>query len=149
MTDPIPVVVLSPDPLPVVVVSTDGHAAPPTTTTAEQDRQSAGERLAAKTIAPLTTAEQDRKTASQRRVNIIWEIEQALIANVFIVAAAGIAVWMIYQGLQTPIDAQVLAMATAAFIFLTNTVSTVVGFYFGRTNHEKSGGPGGENAGSR
>ena len=121
----------------------------PPDTTREQDRASEAARVASTVAAPTTSAEQDRKTASQRRVNIIWEVEQALIANVFITAAASIAVWMIYKGLQTPTDAQILAMATAAFIFLTNTVSTVVGFYFGRTNHEKSGGVGGDEAGRR
>jgi formate/nitrite transporter FocA (FNT family) len=132
----------------ITVTTTAEQVAVPMTT-AEQDRHSAAERLAAKTTAPTTTAEQDRKTASQRRVNIIWEVEQAIIANVFICTSAGIAVWMIYRGLQVPLEAQVLAMATAAFIFLTNTVSTVVGFYFGRTNHEKSGGIGGDEAGRR
>ena len=35
------------------------------------------------------------------------------------------------------------------FIFLTNVLFVVIGFYFGRTNHQRTGGIGGDHAGSR
>ena len=34
------------------------------------------------------------------------------------------------------------AMANTSFMLLSNLVSIVVGFYFGRTNHQRTGGVG-------
>jgi len=74
------------------------------------------------TIKPVTTAEQDRHTAGQRRVNFIWESTQAFIA-------IGITLAIIYtnaNGFVTP--------------ELSNAFFLIVGFYFGRTNHQRVGG---------
>ena len=77
-----------------------------------------------------TTSEQDRHTLGQRRVNIIWELTQALIA----VAVTGATLYV----------AGNLAMReqgqTAAFLLLSNAFFLVIGFYFGRTNHQRVGG---------
>ena len=90
-------------------------------------------------IASTTTSEQDRKTAGQRRVNIIWEMTQSTIA----LAVTGFTLFV----------ASMLALKdngqTAAFLLLSNAFFLVVGFYFGRTNHQRSGGVGGETAGTR
>jgi hypothetical protein len=66
------------------------------------------------------------KTASQRQVNLIWEYTQAGIATVV-----------------------VLACIAATFVLdpdkgemLRNAFFLIVGFYFGRTNHQKEGGSG-------
>jgi len=69
-----------------------------------------------------TTSEEDKHTASQRRVNIIWEFTQAFIAVVVTLAN-------VYAAL-AKIDSQPL----------NNTFFLVVGFYFGRTNHQRVGG---------
>ncbi len=69
-----------------------------------------------------TTVEQNLHTASQRRVNIIWEFTQAFIAIVVTLAN-------VYAAL-LKIDSQPL----------NNTFFLVVGFYFGRTNHQRVGG---------
>lgn len=92
------------------------------------------------TIASTTTSEQDRKTAGQRRINAIWEVTQALIA--------------VAVTIQTLHVAGSLAMRdqgqTAAFLLLSNAFFLVIGFYFGRTNHQRQGGVGGnESSGSR
>lgn len=146
MTDvPIPVAVTNPEPLPVVVVHPHGEIDAPPNTTAEQDRQTAGERLAAQTAAPTTTAEEDRKTAGQREINRKWEDTQA-----------SIALWVIRIAL---LVASVLALCgrwlgvpeiqLAAIVFLFGVANLVTGFYFGRTNHQRSGGVGGDTAGAR
>lgn len=75
---------------------------------------------------PDVTADRLR-TAGQRRVNIIWEITQSLIAVMVTVTtlyAAATGLPGTDQGL----------LGSAFFL--------VVGFYFGRTNHSRQGGIG-------
>jgi len=69
-----------------------------------------------------TTEEEDRHTLGQRRVNIIWEVTQAFIA-------VSVTLANIYAGL-----------ASIESDALHNTFFLVVGFYFGRTNHQRVGG---------
>ena len=69
-----------------------------------------------------TTLEEDRKTSSQRRINLIWESTQAVIA-------VAITVAMIYCAIHK-IDSKEI---TYAFI-------SIVTMYFIRTNHTKIGG---------
>ena len=76
---------------------------------------------------PTTTAEQDLHSASQRRINVIWELTQAVIAVSIVIAN----VLSAFFG--TPTDA-------AATTTMTNAMFMVLGFYFGRTNHQKVGG---------
>ena len=73
-------------------------------------------------LPPTTTSEEDRHTLGQRRVNIIWEATQAFIAVTVTLAN-------VYAAL-VKIDSQPL----------NNTFFLVVGFYFGRTNHQRVGG---------
>lgn len=82
---------------------------------------------------PITTAEQDRVTYGQRRINMIWEVTQALIALSIIWSSTGAAIWIVVQD---PMN------RLMAFLFLSNVVSIVIGFYFGRTNHQRTGGVG-------
>jgi len=85
-----------------------------------------------------TTSEQDRKTAGQRRVNIIWESTQAAIA----ITVTGAT---LYVSAQLALKD---AGQTAAFLLLSNAFFLVIGFYFGRTNHQRQGGVGGDTSGS-
>jgi hypothetical protein len=78
-----------------------------------------------------TTAEQDKHTLGQRRINLIWEVTQAGIALSVIWSALGATVWI------TVYDPMNRLMA---FLFMSNVVSIVIGFYFGRTNHQRVGG---------
>jgi len=129
VTDPIPVVVTSPDPLPVTVVNRgDGDA--PATTTAEQDRQTAGERLALRTSTPTTTEEQDRKTAGQRHINVMWERTQQVIAILVTFVTLMACSYLVWRADQ--------ATAVPAFLLLSNVFFLVVGTYFQRTNHTKT-----------
>ena len=71
-----------------------------------------------------TTFEEDIVTAGQRRINLIWEVTQALIALMITGA-------IIYTAItKTPEEV------------LTNAFFLIVGFYFSRTNHTQIGGVG-------
>ena len=73
-----------------------------------------------------TTAEQDRRTAGQRRVNIIWEATQALMA----LSLTGAEIFCAVKD----INAKALDVAFGA----------IVTMYFIRTNHTRTGGVGGD-----
>ncbi len=83
-----------------------------------------------------TTMEQDRRSAGQRKINRLWEYTQSAIAVSVTLAVLYAAVF-------------VKDMAMGQFIFLTSLESLIIGFYFGRTNHTRTGGVGGDVAGSR
>jgi len=83
------------------------------------------------TAMPKTTAEEDRHTLGQRTINKIWEGTQATVA-VSVTAA-------------TLFVAAVLALrvggdGSASMLLLSNAFFLVIGFYFGRTNHQRIGG---------
>jgi hypothetical protein len=84
------------------------------------------------TPAARVADEVDRLSLGQRRVNLIWELTQSLIA----IAVTLTTLW----------TAASLAVAgnadTAAFLLLSNAFFLVIGFYFGRTNHQRTGGVG-------
>jgi cobalamin synthase len=90
-------------------------------------------------LAAKTTTEQDRQTAGHRRVNIIWEVTQSMIAM-------SVALTTLYA---SAIIALRPAAGEASFLLLSNAFFLVIGFYFGRTNHQRTGGVGGDSAGSR
>lgn len=79
----------------------------------------------------ITTAEQDRHSAGQRQINRVWEYTQAGIALSVIWGTIGAAIWIVVGDEPNRL---------MAFLFLSNVVSTVIGFYFGRTNHQRVGG---------
>jgi hypothetical protein len=75
-------------------------------------------------LPPKTTSQEDLVTAGQRRINLIWEWTQSLIA---------VAVTVAY------IASQLLRVESAG---LANACFLIVGFYFSRTNHAAIGGVG-------
>ena len=75
-------------------------------------------------LTPTTTIQEDMTVAGQRRINLIWEITQAIIAITISFAAIYIAIFTI--------ESQLLA----------NAFFLIVGFYFSRTNHASIGGTG-------
>ena len=81
---------------------------------------------------PTTTVEEDKVTKGQRRVNIIWEVTQAIIALIVVIANMWVGT---YQGLN----------GESGFVMppiLSNSLFLVIGFYFSRTNHSNVGGVG-------
>ncbi len=85
----------------------------------------------APSLPPTTTHQEDITTAGQRRVNLIWEYTQAIIALVVVMATMASGVFMAYTHSQD----QLPTIMSVAF-------GTVVGFYFSRTNHAAIGGIG-------
>lgn len=89
-----------------------------------------------RSMSPTTTEQQDITTAGQRRVNLIWERTQAVIALMVclftMVAAIMETIATVFHG-KTP--SQIPTIFAVAF-------GTVIGFYFSRTNHQAIGGTG-------
>ena len=82
-------------------------------------------------IPAKTTFQEDLVTAGQRKINLIWEYTQSVIASMVVLANMIVAVYDgIYQnGVQYP-------------TILSSSLFLVVGFYFARTNHSAIGGIG-------
>jgi len=97
-------------------------------------------------LPPGTTSEDDRRTAGQRRINIIWEVTQAVIA----LAVTGTGMFTASQlALRADTSDANKSMAITAFLLISNTVFLVIGFYFGRTNHQRVGGMGAKSEDTR
>lgn len=75
-------------------------------------------------LTPTTTTQQDITLAGQRKVNLIWEYTQAIVA--LSITAANI-----YCAVKK-IDSQEIR----------NAFFLIIGFYFSRTNHAAIGGIG-------
>ena len=93
-------------------------------------------------IAPNTTAAADKVSAGQRRVNLIWEVMQAFIAGSVVGGGLFIAGTLSYVAVNPAVTERQVAIASGAFLLISNLVSLVIGFYFGRTNHQRTGGVG-------
>ena len=87
-------------------------------------------------LSPQTTAEQNRVAIRQMRINLIWEVTQSLIA-------LSVTTATIYTAMRL---ALLSPGESAAFLLMSNSFFLVIGFYFGRTNHQKTGGVGHTNA---
>jgi len=78
------------------------------------------------------------RTASQVRVNLIWEYTQAAIASITV--GANVIYIFLLLFVDTPNQ-----HAISAASLLSNGFFLVIGFYFGRTNHQREGGTGSHN----
>lgn len=117
-TEPTPVKLVSPSTVPVEIVNPE-VLAPEGSTDYQSQRTDPS-------LAATTTFQQDLTTAGQRKVNLIWEYTQAMVA-IFVVALTMIgSIYGMIYGLQIP---NLIAVA----------FGTVVGFYFSRTNHAAIG----------
>jgi len=106
------------------------------------------------TLPPTTTAQQDLITAGQRTINLLWEITQSRLALIIVITfnlvLMGIVTWALISLIQVgqvgDIDTYqaVIVVLLAALGQLYGLTNLVVGFYFGRTNHQRTGGVGGE-----
>ncbi len=72
-----------------------------------------------------TTLEDDLRSLGQRRVNLIWETTQALVA----VMVTGATIFAALKGRES--------------IILSNAFTLIIALYFVRQNHTKVGGIGG------
>jgi cobalamin synthase len=91
--------------------------------------------------AVVTTANIDAqilKTAGQRRINIVWEVTQAIIA-------LGVIGVTLYVNAVTAIFiTKFIEIQSSALMQLNVMAAIITGFYFGRTNHQRVGGVGGD-----
>ena len=81
---------------------------------------------------PSQHAEEGLKTAGQRRINLIWELTQATVA-------LSVTSATLYNATKLSLRDH---PGDAAFLLLSNAFFLVIGFYFGRTNHQRIGGIG-------
>ncbi|HVJ72020.1 MAG TPA: hypothetical protein VM531_11045 [Sphingomicrobium sp.] len=100
------------------------------------------EKKPSDSVPATTTSEQDRSTAGQRRINILWELTQSFIAGLVVMAVLYVSSRMILSALPGEATMHQIANANLAFVFLTGVANLVIGFYFGRTNHQRTGGIG-------
>jgi hypothetical protein len=122
VSEPVPVAIVAPDPIPVVL------AQEPRPTGREHiQRQSSDPSVPAR-----TTFQQDLTTAGQRVINLKWESTQQIIAVAVSLFTLSVCAWVVVAGNSE--------LSQSAFIFLTNIAFLVVGTYFQRTNHTKTGG---------
>ncbi len=81
-----------------------------------------------RSLKPDTTAEQDIVTKGQRRINLIWETTQAIIA----IGITGATIYNAVIGIKSDV--------------LNNAFFLVIAMYFVRTNHKLTGGVGAKSA---
>lgn len=77
-------------------------------------------------------SEEAYHSLGQRRVNLIWEMTQAVVAIAVTLTTLAISGYMAIQP----------SRSEGAFLLLSNVFFLVVGTYFQRTNHTKVGGVG-------
>lgn len=131
----------------VQVVSTmevpEGHvvvepptAATPAITMPETDARAA--EVAVETEAALKAKgkheETVLRTSSQRRINLVWELTQAVVTVMVVGSTLYIAGRL---ALSDSTD------RTVAFLLMSNAFFMIVTFYYQRTNHIRTGGVGG------
>lgn len=92
---------------------------------------------------PDTAAESEQKaltTAGQRNVNLMWETTQAKIALAIVYIVLAVAAVISVVGMLPWATEKQIALAISAFLLLSNLSTLVIGFYYGRTNHQRVGG---------
>lgn len=118
--EPIPVVNESDTPLNVNVVSE------------EKEKPRIVSKGDNQTLEPTTTHQEDITTAGQRKINLIWEVTQALIALSVVLSNVAMGIYFGIHG-----------MSDGSYpLVLSSSLFLIVGFYFSRTNHAAVGGIG-------
>lgn len=126
---PAPVEVTNPDPIAVEVVDQ--------AKTAHAD--TAGMTEAKKTAAAAAVAADIARTDDQRRISGIWERTQQIIALTVVIPTVLTACFL--SGVSAVnSDDTIRALGITAFTLLATLTGSVIGFYFGRTNHQRVGG---------
>lgn len=82
-------------------------------------------------LPPRTTEQEDITLRGQRRVNLIWEMTQAIIAVSVVLSNMVAALHNVFMGLDVDVP-----------MILSSSMFLVIGFYFARTNHQAIGGVG-------
>lgn len=74
------------------------------------------------TLPPKTTEQEDLVTAGQRKINLIWELTQAIVA----IGITAATIYCAIKGVVSPV--------------LNNAFFVVISLYLVRTNHTLTGG---------
>jgi hypothetical protein len=83
----------------------------------------------------------DLGSYGKRRVNLIWERTQAIIALSVVEISLVVGAFMVVRDSYGPVSLPAAGSpGSLAFVFLASVANLVIGFYFGRTNHERMGG---------
>lgn len=91
------------------------------------------------TIHTVASDEHERMQLGQRRVNLMWEATQTFIALVVTSTGMFTAAWLAIRSGASEVEK---TSAITAFQLISSVMFLVIGFYFGRTNHQKTGGVG-------
>lgn len=146
---------MSPERLPTPVVGHPGGAPVPVVIEAESGPVPVVIEAAVETPATVrATAQaqgaQESETAlhtkGQRDTSLIWETTQQKLALSVMWTALLVALVGALFGSMLGLSPE-LQLASAMFVY--GIANLITGFYFGRTNHQRVGGPGGDSAGSR
>jgi len=95
-------------------------------------------------LSPTTTEAQDKISEGQRRINEMWEKTQSYIALVVVIGGMFVNALLVTVVVffNKEVSVTQLALITICLQFINLTAGIVIGFYFSRTNHEKTGGVG-------
>lgn len=93
-----------------------------------------------KPLQATTTEQEDMVAAGQRRVNIIWEKTQRIIALTVIVSAISVCMFIVVSSMI--LKREITPTAVQSAKDLVGLALLIVGFYFSRTNHTNTGGVG-------
>jgi hypothetical protein len=96
-----------------------------------------------KNIAPNTTAADDLRTEGQRWTNRLWESVQAYIAGTVVTTALVINGIIAFLSVHPEATKDQISSANNASQNINILASLIIGFYFGRVNHQKESSSGG------
>lgn len=148
MAEAIPVVIESPSPVPVEIVAgsvlvNSGSTQPGQVGSMSSSKPdvvtlASGQMFAA----PTSTEEEERVSLGQRDTSMLWETTQAKIAIAVVYMVLGVAALISIIGMLPWAGEKQIALAITAFMLLSSLSTLVIGFYYGRTNHQRVGGVG-------
>ncbi len=94
----------------------------------------------AQPLPPKTTEQEDITSAGQRKINLVWEYTQAIIAGLVVLANMIIGV---FDGITPQCGGLGANICHGEYpVILSSSLFLIVGFYFSRTNHAAIGGVG-------
>lgn len=94
---------------------------------------------AERTAASRISDETSLRTSGQRKINLIWEVTQAIVTILVVASTLYIAGALVLG------DSARSGDRGAAFLLLSNAFFMIVTAYYQRTNHVRTGGVGGGN----
>lgn len=99
-------------------------------------------RVGDKNTAPDTTAADDLRTAGQRWTNRLWESVQAFISVTVVSVALIVNGRLAMLAISGAASESQVATASSANQNINILASLIIGFYFGRVNHQREAGVG-------